>query len=243
MESDVSAYTGVVGISGGSTVEVDTPTELETYAGLGAYASDILTCANLAALMTLINGGDYTPTGAVDFTTSSSVAFGPIDAGSGTVEIPNGTDPDVDTTGEISYDTDDYWLRIFDGSIQRGVPTFITIPISLAEPDGMDARDYMPIWVNDTGATATVVSIYAISDDDDTDFRIEEYDADGSSNESLVKAETCDTGSGPYTNDGQTTITNPTIENGHILVFDFDDTDTPDYLHFTIKIILNGDVD
>lgn len=116
----------------------------------------------------------------------------------------------------------------------NGLADKFPIYISVAEPDTMDARDFMPIFTNNTGASITIISIYAISDDDNTDFRIEEYDADGAAGEAEVKTEVCDTGSGPYTNDAQGTITNPTIENGHILVLDFDDTDTPDYLHITL---------
>ena len=156
---------------------------------------------------------------------------------------PNGTDPDVSIAGEIASDTDDYWLRGYFNSAQRAIVTEYPITLSVAEPDQMDARDYIPFWTNNTGATITIISMYCIADDDDTDFRIEEYDADGASNEALVKAETCDTGSGPYTNDGQTTITNASVENGHILVFDADDTDTPDYVHCTLWYTVNADVD
>jgi hypothetical protein len=158
-------------------------------------------------------------------------------------EIPNGADPDVDAIGEHSWDSDDFWVRHYDGTNQRAIVTEYNIPFSVAEPDTMDARDYMPFFTNNTGADIIILSMYCISDDDDVDFRIEEYDADGSSNESLVKAETCDTGSGPYTNDAQTTITNATIEDGHILVYDGDDTDTPDYIHCTLWYRINGNVD
>ena len=164
-----------------------------------------------------------------------------VDLGSGTLIAPYGTNPTTGAAGRLAIDSDDNFVEIY-GSATRSIPTEFPIYISVAEPDGMDARDYMPIFTNNTGASITITKIYAISDDDDTDFRIEEYDADGSSNEALVKAETCDTGSGPYTNDGQSTITNATVENGHILVLDFDDTDTPDYLHFTIWYTV-GEVD
>jgi len=176
-------------------------------------------------------------------TIALSTVVGAIDKGGATSdEIPNGNDPDVDAAGEHSWDTDDYWFRTYDGSTQRAVVTEYNIPFSVAEPDTMDARDFMPIFTNNTGADIVILSLYCLSDDDDVDFRIEEYDADGSSNEALVKAETCDTGAGPFTNDAQDTITNATIEDGHILVLDFDDTDTPDYLHCTLWYRVNGDV-
>ena len=67
--------------------EIDTAAELESVANLGAYASDILGCTNLAALMTLINGGAYSPTGALDFSGASSITSGPM-AFSGTATLP-----------------------------------------------------------------------------------------------------------------------------------------------------------
>ncbi len=51
VEADVSAYTGLIGISAGSTAEVDTAAELETYAGLGAFANEILDDADAAAVL------------------------------------------------------------------------------------------------------------------------------------------------------------------------------------------------
>jgi len=151
------------------------------------------------------------------------------------------TNPTTDAAGEITIDTDDNFIEIY-GSESRSIPTEFSIPISVYKPNEWDddQRDFMPFFTNNTGATITITKIYAMADIDDCDFRIEEYDADGASNESLVKAETCDTGTGPYTNDAQTTITNPTIENGHILVLDFDDTDIPDYVHGTLWYTVGG---
>jgi len=54
LEADVSAYTGVVGISGGATAEVDTAAELETYAGLGAFFNEYADDANAAAMRTTL---------------------------------------------------------------------------------------------------------------------------------------------------------------------------------------------
>lgn len=161
--------------------------------------------------------------------------------GATSVEVPNGTNPTTDAAGEIAVDSDDNFLEIY-GSESRSIPTEFSIPYTVYKPNELDdsQRDFLPFFTNNTGASITITKIYAMADIDDCDFRIEEYDADGSSNEALVKAETCDTGSGPYINDGQSTITNATVENGHILVIDHDDTDEPDYVHFTIWYTVGG---
>ena len=115
--TDLSSTTGIMGMNAGTYVDVDTPDELETYAGLGAYASDILSCTGLPGLMTLVNGGDYTPTGTVDLTTASSVALGPIDAGDGTLEVPNGTsDAALSNAGEIYLNVTDDQLAFHAGA-------------------------------------------------------------------------------------------------------------------------------
>jgi len=52
--TDLSAVTGIMGMNAGSYVDIDTAAELETYANLGAYASDILGAADSDALVTLL---------------------------------------------------------------------------------------------------------------------------------------------------------------------------------------------
>lgn len=54
LEADVSAYAGLVAISGGSTSNVTDAAGLETTLSLGAYASDILGAADSDALVTLL---------------------------------------------------------------------------------------------------------------------------------------------------------------------------------------------
>lgn len=54
LEADVSAYDGLLAISGGSVIEVDTAAELETYAGLGAFANEFLDDADAAAVRTTL---------------------------------------------------------------------------------------------------------------------------------------------------------------------------------------------
>jgi hypothetical protein len=55
VEADVSAYTGILAITGGATYELNTAAELETAAGLGAYASDILAATSEADFKSIVN--------------------------------------------------------------------------------------------------------------------------------------------------------------------------------------------
>jgi len=57
LEADVNAYSGLVGITGGATTEVNTAAELETFAGLGAFANEYLDDANQAAMQTTLGLG------------------------------------------------------------------------------------------------------------------------------------------------------------------------------------------
>jgi hypothetical protein len=80
-------------------VVVNSPASLENAANLGLYSSDILGCNTLAALMTLINGGDYSPTAAVDLTSASSVTSGPL-AWTSSASLPGSP-----TDGQFTYYT------------------------------------------------------------------------------------------------------------------------------------------
>jgi hypothetical protein len=48
---DLSAVTGVMGMNGGAYVDIDTAAELETYAGLGAFANEYLDDADAATMI------------------------------------------------------------------------------------------------------------------------------------------------------------------------------------------------
>ena len=79
LEADVNAYTGVLAISGGSTSEVDSKSELE---------SQIVDVDNFAEADGDTWTGDHNAGGANSF------------------EIPNAADPAVNATGEIAVDTE-----------------------------------------------------------------------------------------------------------------------------------------
>lgn len=171
--------------------------------------------------------------------------------GATSFELVNGTDPDVDAAGELSFDTDganetgDASLRGYDGSNQFALCRKLeNHTFTVAKPNDLaDAlRDKCPVWSNESGMTFTITKIEAWADTDDTAFAVEEYDADGSANNSTVDAVNCTTGSGPYTAT-ETTITGATIEASHILALDFDDTDDPGWVMVTISGWYNADVD
>jgi hypothetical protein len=115
------------------------------------------------------------------------------------------------------------------------IPQTYTVQATITEPDQLAASDKLIIWKNTTGSTFTITAIYAISDVDDTDFVLDEYDADGASNTQEIDAVQCVTGSGPYTVDITSGITHTTIEDGHVIAFDADASDTPGYIFFAIK--------
>lgn len=53
--TNTSAYTGLLGFNAGLALEVNTAAELETYAGLGAYASDILAATSEGNFKAIVN--------------------------------------------------------------------------------------------------------------------------------------------------------------------------------------------
>jgi hypothetical protein len=224
LEADVSGYSGLVAISGGSTSEVDAKSELE------AQIADVSDFA-------MADGDTYS--GAHDF------------GGADSIEIVNGTDPDVDAAGEIAFDTDganitnDAYYRGYDGSNQfafghklKWIQGTVILPNDLADGE----RDALCIFKNKTGTTITIVAWDMESGTDDTTLNIEETDADGQNNSTVDAVEIATNGTGIYYG-SDTTITAGTIEAEHRVLLDFDDTDTPDYVKFSIGYWENADVD
>ncbi|MBE9509127.1 MAG: hypothetical protein IMY86_13905 [Chloroflexi bacterium] len=217
------------------TAEILYETELNTFAELQTQIADkVLVNTADAANMVLA-----TVTGTVDM------------GGATSFEIPNGTDPDLTVAGQISNDTDganltgDVIVRGTDGTNQWPVGQKIVrfAAVNVIKPNDLaDAeRDKCFIGANRSGMTFTITEIWAISDLSAADLMIEEYDADGASNQSNVDAIQCATGTGPYT-DTETTITAGVIENGHTLWSDFDDADAPGYVGIVVMGWYNADV-
>ena len=103
-----------------------------------------------------------------------------------------------------------------------------TIHVTVVTPNDLaDAtRDAFVFWRNTSGMSFVVTHWYAESDTDDTTLNIEETDADGQNNATVDAVEIATDGTGIYTADDGT-ITAATIEDGHRLLLDFDDTDDP----------------
>lgn len=225
LEADVSGFSGLLAIEGGSTGEIDAKSELE---GQIADVDDFAEA----------DGDVYT--GVHDF------------GGATSIEIVNGTDPDVTVVGQISLDSDganepnDITIRTFEGSgTQYAIASTLKhIQGTVVKPnDFADAtRDKFMIFSNETGMTLTIVKIEAWADVDDTAFAIEVYDADGAANNATVDELNCTTGTGPYT-DTETTITAGVIAANRTLFIDFDDTDDPGWVKWSIVGWLNADVD
>src|SRR5574343_1175528 len=147
--------------------------------------------------------------------------------------IPSGTNPTVDAAGEIAIDTDganvtgDMTLRVYDGAETVAIGRKLhDIHVTVVKPQDLaDAvRDAFLFWSNETGMTFTITSIKCWAGTDDTTLNVEETDADGQNNATVDAIECATNGTGGYT-DAQTTITGATIEAGHLLWLDFDDTD------------------
>jgi len=177
-------------------------------------------------------------------TVTLSTVSGAIDAGGATsLEIPNSDDPDVDAAGEISWDTDG-WMRAYDGSAQVAIARKLEeIHVTVVAPNDLDdaVRDKFVVWSNESGMSFIVTGWKAWSGTDNTELNIEEYDADGKNNATVDAVNIQTDGTGIYTA-SDTSITGATIENGHLIALDFDDTDTPTYVKITIYGYYNADV-
>jgi len=163
--------------------------------------------------------------------------------GATSFELPNSDDPDVDAAGEVSWDTDG-WLRAYDGTNQVAIARKIEpISVTVVKPNDLpDAvRDAFPIWENVSGMSFVVTGWSAKSSTDDTTLNIEETDADGQNNATVDAVEIATNGTGLYYS-SDTTITAATIETGHMIWLDFDDTDDPSWVKLTIYGYYNADV-
>lgn len=154
----------------------------------------------------------------------------------GLQHITSGNDPDISTAGDISYDTNGNWVRGFDGTNQVAlgrkqdeIAVTVIAPNDLADA----ARDKFIIWTNKSGMSFIVTGWDATGDTDNTDLTITEMDNDGA-NATTVDAVSITTDGTSLFYASDTTITAATIENGHRLYLNFDDTDTPGQVSITI---------
>jgi hypothetical protein len=192
-------------------------------------------------------------TDGLTWTYCSTLNISSIDLSSASASIPApvGTDPDTSTTGEQSFDSDganitgDVSGRAFDGTNQFAMwRKMKDIDVTVISPNDLaDAtRDKFVFWENDSGMTFTVTRIKCWSDTDNTDVNIEEYDGDGQNNATVDAVAIADNGTGLYYKE-ETTISGATIEAGHLLAIDFDDSDTPGWVKCTIRGWFDANVD
>jgi hypothetical protein len=198
-----------------------------------------------AFFLKLTNDADGTPSTLLSISETTFLAGAlAFDLGGATsLEIPNSDDPDVDAAGEISWDTDG-WMRAYDGSAQVAIARKLEeIHVTVVAPNDLaDAvRDKFVAWSNESGMSFIVTGWKAWSGTDNTELHIEEYDADGQNNATVDAVNIQTDGTGIYTA-SDTSITGATIENGHLIALDFDDTDTPTYVKITIYGYYNADV-
>jgi len=170
----------------------------------------------------------------------------------------NDPSPISDVAGWLTLDHDganetgDMTLRVNDGTNEALLARKIEdIHITVPQPNDMDdtVRDHVWFWTNKSGMTFTVTSIYGISDTDNTTLAIYEEDGDGQNDVLLdndQNSTTCEIatdGTDMYYMTAVTAIDNPTIEAGHHLYLDFDDTDDPGQVKLVISGWFNADVD
>jgi len=214
------------------------------WSGQGFLASsDINTFAEIDSVVAdkaLVNKAD------------GAVWLGVHDLGGATsVELPNGTDPDVDALGEVSIDTDagnepnDVSMRSYDGTNQFMASQKIKhLNITLIAPADIAAADLIPVWHNTSGFTFHIEEIYAWSDTDDVSLELEEITSmtDFTSLTTVQAVEIATDGTSCFYST-YTVITHDTIETDHLLAIDFDTTDEPEYVKLTITGWFDANVD
>jgi hypothetical protein len=237
---------------------VDTLTEIATALKSGVDGDLITGTAGTSTYTGVWNvDGDlvdgYDPATKADV--SGDTYTGAHDYGGATsVEIPNGTDPDVDADGEISHDTDganeanDNTLRGYDATDSqqfawaRRTNCFNATIISPNDLDDSE-RDLFPVWDNNTGMVFTITEIKGWSDTDNTTVNVEVVTATNWTTRNTVDAlEIATDGTGVFYV-VETTITDATIAHDEMITLDFDDTDTPGVVKVSICGWYNANID
>ena len=151
-----------------------------------------------------------------------------------------------EANGDILYYNSDWknLAKASDGDIltlASGLPSWYTpatkaFSFTIAKPLDLDESDTFPVWVNRTGKTFTISAIYSNSDTDDTAFTLKEVnDHTDFTDLTTIEAITINTdGTGVYYNDLTSGIDHTVIETTHLIVFDNDAADDPDYVNVTV---------
>lgn len=172
-----------------------------------------------------------------------------VDAGAATsLEIPNAADPDLTVEGQISWDTDDDWLRGIDANAGNQVVVgqkAKIISFTVCNPDLLTETAFVPIWTNQTGATFNITGIYSVSDTDDADYTLKytTNDYTDETNLTTIEAITISTnGTGCFYNAKAVgDIDDTTVETNKTIGYD-NSADDVDFIHGIIVGYLDGDV-
>jgi len=188
--------------------------------------------------------------------TESPSFTGAIDAGGATsLEIPNGTDPDVNASGEISLDTNgagepnQVIMRVTDlgGDTQYTMAsTLFNFQASVVVPNDMNdtTRDLLPVWHNYTGMQLILTELKAWSETNNTAFNLEVAPENDWTSPTTVAAVTIDQNdvSVPFYATPITSFSHGEIDKDEHLLADFDDVDTPLVVKFSGSGYLIADI-
>jgi hypothetical protein len=226
-------------------------TGMDTYAELNAILTDstilspttIATFASLdhfVADKDLVNKAD------------GAIWLGVHDFGGATsIEIVNGTDPDVDALGEVSFDTDggnetsDTAFRGWDGYAQFVVAKQLRhLQATLISPADIPHPDLIPIWANNTGYTFNIIEIDGYTDASNVHFEIDKTASlDNFTAPTLLNAMVTGANQDSVSCVSDTTLTVSTVEANKVITMTYDANDDPNYLKVTITGWFNADVD
>jgi hypothetical protein len=166
------------------------------------------------------------------------------------LEIPNGTDPDVTVAGQISLDTDggnepnSISLRTVEGDDQYVMADSLkTYSRTICEPDLLAETSFLPIWTNKTGYAFIITAIGGESDIDDFDFTLKERTASGGSVTTIEAVTLSTNGTSMYY--GSVTganIDHATIDAGCTIGYD-NSADNANYVMVWFQGYFNANVD
>lgn len=156
-----------------------------------------------------------------------------VNTGTAATDILRFTGPTPDVDVRAGFRADCVWTG---SAWEVTTDSFITaIHVTVVSPNDLadSERDALWVWRNQQPTSFIVTGWAGISDTDDTTLNIEEIDGDGANNATVDAVEIATNGTGLFYG-SDTTITAGTVETGHLLVIDFDDTDAPGQVQITV---------
>ena len=143
---------GVMRLKGVGTSTIDTGTvtlaDEAIFGQTGTASGDYFTMAaydeddtQYVDLLYYVNGNAVygylgNPTNGMKWDEDGAVSF----VGTGSLQIPSGTNPTVDSEGKIAYETDEEGIRVYDGAANRLLGTVITKSYTILQPDLVQAE-------------------------------------------------------------------------------------------------------